>query len=38
MPCLSTLRRLATNPNPKVQKSGAVGKAVLASVVMMMMD
>ena len=34
------LKHLAspTNPNPKVRKSGAVGKAVLASVVMMMMD
>ena len=34
------LKHLAspTNPNPKVRKSGAVGKAVLASVVMMMMN
>ena len=34
------LKHLAspTNPNPKVRKSGAVGRAVLASVVMMMMN
>ena len=34
------LKHLAspTNPNPGVRKSGAVGRAVLASVVMMMMN
>ena len=34
------LKHLAspTNPNPKVRKSGAVGRAVLASVVLMMMN